>query len=90
MATGGVIQSAAAALSGSAALSAAGRLKWEVQPDTAESWTPLADTAESWSAASDTVVAWGAVADTAETWAPVADTAETWTEKTHPAYLQAA
>ena len=25
-----------------------GRLKWEVEPDTPETWTPIADTSETW------------------------------------------
>ena len=43
-----------------------------------------------WENEPDTAESWAAISDTAETWAPVADTAETWTEKTYPAYLQAA
>lgn len=27
---------------------ASGRLKWEVEPDTPETWTPIADTSEIW------------------------------------------
>jgi hypothetical protein len=26
----------------------AGRLKWETEPDTSETWTPIADTSETW------------------------------------------
>ena len=39
-------------------LSCAGRLKWEIDPDTAEVWTAQDDTATAWTPVSDTSETW--------------------------------
>ena len=49
---------ASSAMTGAATVTAIGRLKWEAEPDTAESWSAVPDTAESWAAASDTAKTW--------------------------------
>jgi hypothetical protein len=74
------VQNAASVIVCAASVVANGRKKWEPEPDTPETWTPVAENSKTWQDAGSTPESWSAVSPTSTDWTPASASSETWAD----------